>query len=276
MTQDNAIVDHYSQSTLMNKIEEALHKLNLSKENIAIGDLSAVDEFHIGGIAATEHLFSALNFNEGSHVLDVGCGIGGTARFVANKYNNQVTGVDLTEEFVQVGNTLSKWVNMEQSVKLHQASALSLPFDDDHFDGSFMVHVGMNIEDKNALFKEVHRVLRPGATYGIYDIMRSNNGDLAYPVPWATVSDTSKLCTVDQYEQALEQAGFKIIAQNNRHEFALAFFEQVRAKTAANGGPPPLGIHTIIGENAAVKIKNMMDNVSAGLIAPIEIVAAKV
>jgi hypothetical protein len=98
---------------------------------------------------------------------------------------------------------------------------------------------------------------------------------LTYPVPWATENSTSKLATTDQYKQALSHAGFKVGAHTTRRDFALGFFKQMRAKSEANGGPPPLGLHLLMQQSTVVKLKNMVDNITAGLIAPVEIIAQK-
>ena len=117
--------------------------------------------------------------------------------------------------------------------------------------------------------------IQQGATFGIYDIMKKNGGVLAYPVPWATENSTSILATPEQYRQALSEAGFKVSTENNRREFGLEFFKQMKAKNEANGGPPPLGLHTLMQESTPVKLKNMIDNIVADYIAPVEIIAQK-
>jgi SAM-dependent methyltransferase len=150
-----------------------------------------------------------------------------------------------------------------------------MPFQDETFDGGYMMHVGMNIEDKVQLFAEIYRVLRPGSSFGIYDVMRIKDGELTYPVPWATDHSNSRLATPDQYKHALLDAGFEVSNEDNRREFALDFFKKLRAKTEASGGPPPLGLHILMKESAALKIKNMIDNIAAGHIAPVEIIAKK-
>ena len=138
-----------------------------------------------------------------------------------------------------------------------------------------MLHVGMNIEDKTRLFSEVHRVLKPGAAFGVYDVMRIGEGAITFPVPWANEAGTSQLAAPDLYKQALQDAGFEIVHEDNRREIALEFFAQVRAKAEGGGGPAPLGLHVLMKDSTPVKIKNMVENISAGIIAPVEIVARK-
>ena len=74
-------------------------------------------------------------------------GLGGTSRFVAKRYSSKVTGIDLTPEYIKAGEALCSWVGLDNLVDLHQGSALSMPFDDDKFDGGYMMHVGMNIKE---------------------------------------------------------------------------------------------------------------------------------
>lgn len=89
------------------------------------------------------------------HILDVGCGLGGAARYIANKLNNRVTGIDLTQEYIDVGNSLCTWDELDKQITLQQGSALCMPFEDEMFDGTVMLYVGMNISDKISLFAEV-------------------------------------------------------------------------------------------------------------------------
>ena len=276
MSYDKTVSDHYLHGNLLNAIEAALPSLGKTMDNVTIEDLAPVDEFHIGGRVATDSLIEQLNFTETSHILDVGCGLGGATRYVASKYKSRVTGIDLTPEYIETGNTLCKWLNLDKEITLHQGSALDMPFEDKMFDGGYMIHVAMNIEDKSSLFSEIYRVLKPGASFGIYDVMRENDGELIYPVPWATQSSTSKIATSSDYKESLSKAGFDVSKENNRRDFALDFFKQLRAKTEANGGPPPLGLHTLMQESTAIKIKNMIDNIANGYISPIEIIAKKV
>lgn len=275
MSNDKAVSEHYLHGDLLKAIQTAIAELGKTVDSVTIEDLAPVDEFHIGGRLATENFLGQFNFSEQDHILDVGCGLGGASRFVANKYHNQVTGIDLTSEYIETGNALCAWVKLDKHITLQQGSALSMPFKDETFDGGYMMHVGMNIEDKAQLFAEIYRVLRPGAAFGVYDIMRNKDGKLAYPVPWATESSTSRLATPGQYKRALGDAGFEVSTENNRRDFALDFFKALRAKTEANGGPAPLGLHILMKESTAVKIKNMIDNISADYIAPVEIISKK-
>lgn len=275
MSYDKSVSNHYLHGDLLNAIEAALPSLGKTTENVTIEDLAPVDEFHIGGRFATDNLINQLGFSKQCHVLDVGCGLGGAARYVAANYNNRVTGIDLTPEYIETGRALCNWLKLNNEITLEHGSALSMPFQDKKFNGGYMLHVGMNIKDKALLFSEIYRVLKPGSPFGIYDIMLENDGELTYPVPWAADNTTSMLSTSGGYIEALNNAGFEVSQNNNRRDFALDFFEKQRNQTKTKGGPPPLGLHTLMQESTAEKIKNMVNNIVNSLIAPVEIIALK-
>lgn len=276
MVDENVVSEHYKHSQLLELIENGLKEIGKSKDSATVEDLAPVDEFHIGGRAATEHLMKQLAFNQSDKILDVGCGLGGASRFIAKTYQNSVTGIDLTDDYVTVGNTLSAWVGLNDSVSLHQGSALNMPFKEASFDGAYMLHVGMNIEDKDTLFSQISRVLKSRSKLGVYDIMRTSEGTLSYPVPWASDDSFSFLAQSEEYSALLENAGFKIECINNRKDFALGFFKQLKEKTEANNGPPPLGLHLLMESTTPVKIKNVIENMVNGLISPVEMVAQKI
>jgi ubiquinone/menaquinone biosynthesis C-methylase UbiE len=275
MPGEQDVVDHYTHGDLVAAIRSGIEALGKTIDAVTIDDLAPVDEFHIGGRQASEDFLSQLELAPEKHVLDVGCGLGGAARFVAGRYRCRVTGIDLTPEYVETARVLCRWVGLEQQIALRRGSALSMPFADGAFDGAYMLHVGMNIADKAKLCAEIARVLRPRALFGIYDVMRVGQGELTYPVPWATTAASSAVAEPGQYRRALEAAGFAVIAERNRADFALAFFEQLRAKTAAAGRPPPLGLHILMGRNTPEKVQNMIRNISSGLIAPVELIARR-
>ena len=132
----------------------------------------------------------------------------------------------------------------------------------------------MNIPDKDRLCREVHRALKPGGLFAIYDVMRTGEDDIVFPVPWAATPSTSFLQTPELYRQALAQAGFEIKSERNRRDVGIEFFKGMRARIAESG-PPPLGLHILMGQDAPVKTSNMLRNLEGGRFAPVEIIAAR-
>ena len=275
MRSEAEVSDHYTHGCLLDAVRTALHQIGKTVENVTVEDLAGIDEFHIGGRPASIDFFRHLGLTSSDHALDVGCGLGGPARTATVTAGCQVTGIDLTAEFVDTGGALCDWLGLADRVRLRCANALDMPFENAAFTAAYMMHVGMNIADKTALFKEVHRVLLPGAKFGVYDVMRTGSGDLSFPKPWATMATTSFVATPDDYERALAAAGLRVVTREDRRDFALAFFAEVRKRTQQAGGPPPLGLHVVMGSGAADKIENMVADIQNGLIAPVKIIAVR-
>ena len=272
---DKDVVAHYTRDGLITAIRDGLGKLGKTPATVTVDDLASVDEFHVGGRQASEAFLDQLALTPSQTVLDIGCGLGGSARFAAARYGCSVTGIDLTGAFVDTGKVLCDWVGLGDRVSLQEGSAGDMPFESGAFDAAYMLHVGMNIADKRQLCADVYRVLRPGACFGIYDLMRTGEGELQYPVPWASIHETSALAAPDEYRGALESAGFTLTAERDRRDVALEFFANLRARTMGAGGPAPLGLHILMGDTTPLKIANMVAGISSGTLAPVELVARK-
>ena len=268
---EQTVAKHYGNSSIEQRILEGLRSVGKDVDRLTTDDLAPVDEFHIGGREATVDIAEAMNIRPGMHLLDVGCGIGGPARFFAQHYRARVTGIDLTREFIDAAEALTKRLRLESQVQFHCGSALQLPFDDGSFDGAYLFHVGMNISDKGRLFSEVRRVVKQGGVFAVYDVMRTGAGDLAFPVPWAMEQTTSFLAMPERYRLLLQGTGFHIARERNRREFALEFFAAMRAR-AADGTASPVGLPLLMGERAPLMLANMTANLKSGLIAPVEMI----
>lgn len=270
---ENRIARHYERGDLEPAILAAAAAAGKQADALTAADLAPVDEYHTGGRQATADFAAEIGFPAGAHLLDVGCGIGGPARYFAETAGCRVTGIDLTAEYVETAAALSRRVGLGGRVEFRRASALDMPFEPAAFDGAYMMHVGMNIDDKARLFTEVRRVLKPGGLFAVFDMMRADAGDLAFPVPWAASQETSFVASPADYRKALDRARFDVVKERDRRDFAREFFRQTAAKIAAAGGPPPLGLHILMKGDAKAKVANVIANLERGLIAPIELVA---
>ncbi|MBE0621257.1 MAG: methyltransferase domain-containing protein [Burkholderiales bacterium] len=268
---EQAVARHYAHGSLEETILDALAAAGKDIKHLKPKDLSPVDEFHVGGRQATTAFAEQFGLRPGMRLLDIGCGLGGAARYFAHEHGCQVSGIDLSAEYVNVANALAARVGLEERVSCEPGSALALPFEPGGFDAAYMLHVGMNIEDKARLFAEVRRVLKPAGLFGIYDVMRLAAGDLSYPVPWASGPESSFVADAASYRRLLAAAGFEVLQERDRRDFALDVFAQMRAR-GAGAGPAPLGLHIVMGANAGQKVKNMIADISAGLIAPTELI----
>ncbi len=270
---EKAVSQHYSNGELLSRILQGLEASEIDPKQLKPHDLAPVEEFHIGGREATAYAASKMAITPQHHVLDIGCGIGGAARFLADQTGCQATGIDLTEEFIETGKSLNQMTGLEDKVSLATASALDLPFEDNHFDAALTLHAAMNISDRKGLYRETARVLKPGALLCVYDVMKTGDSPLAYPVPWAETAETSHLTTPAEMESLLAEAGFEIREQEDRRDFAIAFFEKSLA--AMQDKKPALSLNVVMGGSAPEKFKNMRDNIERGCISPVQMIAVK-
>ena len=271
-TREAEVAEHYGVENLEEKILRAFEVAGKPRNSLTLDDLAGIDEFHVGGREATEALAAQLPLRTGMKLLDIGSGIGGSARYFASQHGCDVTGVDLTAEFVRTARALTSRVAHQLAVRFEQASALELPFAPESFDGAYLFHVGMNIADKRKLFAEAHRVLRGGGWLAMFEMMRAGEGELGFPVPWASSSAESFVATVAEYQEALAGAGFTITAQRDRRLYAIEFLERMLARYQ-QPGPKPLGISFLMGETAPLKMKNVMEGMRRVLISPVELIA---
>jgi len=270
MDVERQVSAHYTVDGLEQKILGALEKSGKDLKSITSGDLAPLDNFHVGERPAIQELAGFMGLQPGMHLLDVGCGVGGPARFFAER-GYQVIGIDLTDEFVRVAESLTRMLKLEAKAQFRQASALEMPFSSGTFDGAYMIHVGMNIQDKGTLFREVARVVKRGGRFAIFDILKTGNESLDYPLPWAVSAETSFVGAVDEYRRALEAAGFRVEHQRSRREFAVQFMERMRTQAAA-GAPRVIGVHILMGEKAPLMLKNVNAAIADGRLEPVEIV----
>ena len=270
MTNPQEVAEHYHSGHLLKRISDGCAAMDMTPP-IAHDALSAVDEFHIGGRRATEPFVKSLELSKASRVLDLGCGLGGPARFVAATTGAFVTGIDLTPEFVETARVLTEWTGQADEVEFVEGSVLDLPISDASMDAAYMIHVGMNIADKAGIAREAARVLKPGGIFAIYDVMQVGDGQMDYPAPWASSEDQSALAPPETYEAALKSVGFEVGESIDRTAFAKQFFADLAAAQSQADGPPPLGLHLIMGGDTALKVRHMVQNIESGLIAPIEL-----
>jgi len=266
------IADHYEQPNLLASIEAGLVELGKPIDGLSVDDLAAVDEFHVGGRVATTSFLDRLDLGPDVAVLDIGCGLGGPARLAAATYGCAVTGIDLTASYIEVAKTLTEWVGLEDRVVFHNVSAHDMTFDARTFDAAYMIHVGMNVADKASLFAAVFELVKPGSRFGLYDLVHSDDGDVAFPLPWAESGATSFVETQTSYETSLAAAGFEIIGARERPDMAHAFID---VASGSGGGPSPIGLHLVMGPTIGTKVANLAAALRAEVIAPVELIARR-
>lgn len=258
----DALVDkHYGFGGIMEKIEAGLNLAGKDADSLTVDDLAPIDEFHTRGREATLEVAELANLMASDLVLDVGCGLGGTARHLAQQYKCHVVGVDLTEEYISVGEKLTELVGLSDLVELRHGSALEIPYEDERFDIVWTEHVQMNIADKNRFYSEIARVLKPGGRLLFHDVFRGLGDPPFYPAPWAEDESISALVTQSEARSIIEQVGLEIDQWIGKVQESIDFFKRVSARIEADG-PPPIGIHLLMGDNAKEKLHNHVRNLT--------------
>lgn len=246
---------------LVAAISSALDGAGVDRAALRPMDLAPVDEFHIRGRAATLEIIAALDLTADSHVLDLGSGLGGPARTLAEVTGCAVTGVDLTPEFCEVATALSEWTGLSDRTRFQVGDATATGLPDAAVDAAMTVHVAMNIPDKRALYDEAFRALRPGGRFVVYDVLQGEGGDVRYPVPWANDASTSFLATPEETRDLLAGAGFEVTSEVDSSEESLGWFRDMRARIERDG-PPPVTFAAFLGESFGDMAANQVTNLA--------------
>ena len=252
---------HYHVDDLIGRIRGALVAAGVRLDAVTIEDLAPVDAFHMRGRQETAELAAAAGISAGQRVVDIGSGLGGTARYLAATTGCTVTGVDATESFCRAATELSAWVGLSDATRFLHGSALALPMGDASFDVAWTEHVQMSIPDKELFYREASRVLVAGGQFLFHDIFQGPGGPPHVPVPWADEASDSALCTPEQAAEAMRAAGFEIVSWTDTSEASRAFFEQA-VQRIAEAGPPALGLHLLMPREPARKMRNLLRNLT--------------
>lgn len=260
MIKDDVVINHYQKTSLLEEILTAC-----CAEKPTVEQLSAYDEFHIGRGEATAYLGILMELTVGMNVLDAGCGAGGAARHMASRYGVDVTGIDLTPSFIDTAQKLSEITEMAEKTDFVCGSVTDMPFADAQFDAAYSIHVGMNVADKTSFYAEVRRCLKNGGIFAVYDICGQQH-NMKFPMPWASKAEDSAVLTADEVQSLLENAGFSVMYQEKRRDFALDSLSKPRAMreagTLEKAAPP------VYMEDFAKKTSNLIDGLDDDACSP--------
>ena len=205
-----SVAEHYERSDARRKVSAALDTLAPDGRTIELDELAGFDHFHTAGALASARMADLLAPEASDTVLDAGCGLGGPARYLADRFGCRVIGVDLTALFVDVARLLNERTGFADRVDLRVGDITALDLEDASVDHAWTQHVAMNIADRSKLYRDIRRVLKPGGRFAMFDVIDGGGGELLLPVPWATEPQHSHLVTRDEQRRLLTEAGFRI------------------------------------------------------------------
>ncbi|MDE3214174.1 MAG: class I SAM-dependent methyltransferase [Bacteroidota bacterium] len=256
---------HYLKEGLYEDIVERLKDLGVDLENVKRSDLAAVDEFHVRGAAVSRELARSIDLH-GLDILDVGCGVGGPSRMLAEEFDCHVTGIDLSHEYIRTARALTRLVKLDSRTRFVVGDAAALPFGDDSFEVVWTQHAQMNIPDKKKFYSGIKRVLKPGGYFLFYDIFKNQDREVQYPMPWASTADQSFLFTPKEMDSILAGLGFKKVSSTSQTQAGIEFFDALVAKMKASG-PPKLGLNVTMGASTQTKLMNLLGQMKDGTLA---------
>jgi ubiquinone/menaquinone biosynthesis C-methylase UbiE len=275
MSANREITAHYTRDDLLERLRAALIEDGVDPERPDITALAHYDHFHGRGLEATTEIADALDIAASDRLLDIGSGLGGPARYFAQRFGCRVTGIDLTAEFCAVARELTRRLALQDRVDFNHGNALDMPFRDARFDGAYSMNVSMNIADKDALYRELHRVLKPGAWLVFSELLRGSGPEPDYPTPWARSAETSHLSTLESSVRALADAGFEVLNTRVTLEENLAFGARSRAMVERGEKPPHRAVQLVHPEIARAAAANTARGLADGRLVPVEIFARK-
>ncbi|HEX6430561.1 MAG TPA: class I SAM-dependent methyltransferase [Niastella sp.] len=262
-TNESLIEAHYSHNHLYETIVQALASTGITANNISRKDIAAIDEFHVRGQEVSHELAAAAGLQPGMRILDAGCGLGGACRMLADEYDCDITGIDITGDYIRTAQQLSVLTGLQHAIRFVQGSVLALPFNNNTFDIVWTQHVQMNIADKKTFYAEIQRVLTTGGRFIYYDILSHDHLPVHFPVPWASDAALSFLITSQQLHTLLHDCGFQPIQVKDETGKGIAFFNNLFHRITQKG-LPALGLHLLMGDTALEKLSNLRKNLIEG------------
>lgn len=261
MTACDNITGHYGgDGEIARRIDEQLRLLGLAGDHtLSPSDVAAVDQFHVGGLEATQELARLFSPSRGSYILDVGSGLGGPSRYLAANYGCRVIGVDITEQYCRIASVLAARMGLDDRVEYRHGDARDLLFPNGAFDGAWTQHVSMNIAGKKELYEGIRRVLKIGGRFALHDVVQRTPGPILFPVPWARTPEISHLQSTEDMRKTILDAGFALVAWNDVTEGALRFLDAMAARSK-NTETPRLGLHLVLGSDFPGMVRNFRRN----------------
>jgi len=245
----------YGALSSLDRIMAALDAAGVARDQVRARDLYGrdLDLHNLGALRVLEALATAADehraLSAGATVLDVGCGLGGPGRFLADRSGCSVVGIDLLALRIDIARALTDLTGMVDRVGYRVADATDLPFPGRSVDEAWVIDVALHVRDKRALFGEIARVVRPGGLLVLHDQMA--------PIPdvMAPLTSQAPYLAVELAElvQLVDGAGLRVLSWRDTTELVLVHFGALRARLGQPAGRPSED-GTSTGDTAAAAV----------------------
>lgn len=258
------IASYYDGPEVVDHVRRTLSAAGLDPDDLRPGDLAALDQFHALGLPAT---LALAEVRPAERVLDLGAGIGGPARILAERYDAHVVAVEPTARFRHLAEALNAATRTAAAVRVVAADGSDLPFEDGSFDVFWTQAVLQNVADPGALAREAHRVLVPGGRWALSELASGPGGELRFPVPWADGDRDSHLLAPQALRAALERPGFAAEVWDVGPEALAA--AAARAGSEPPGTDPAVSLADLMPEYER-RMAGLAVNVAEGRVLPVQ------
>ncbi|CAH3041219.1 unnamed protein product [Pocillopora meandrina] len=167
-----------------------------------------------GGMTTMKEFVGRLNLQKDQHILDLGCGIGGSAFYIANTYHAHVLGMDLSTNMINFA--LKAYESSKSSqVQFEVSDASTREFPAERFDAVYSRETILHIKDKKALLKKILSWLKPGGQLLITDYCCSR-GEHSELFKKYLAERQYHLIDVESYGKMLREVGFEAVTAEDR------------------------------------------------------------
>jgi ubiquinone/menaquinone biosynthesis C-methylase UbiE len=274
MTNPSDIEEFWTRGDIHSRVHKAMKDADLINKKLEIEDLFPIDQYHARGIAATVDLGKRMPIRENSKILDIGCGLGGPARYYSKEFKCFIEGIDITPSFIELGTEFNKLTDMSNQVHLNVGNGETLDFEDNFFDGAYSQHVTMNISNREKFFSEAYRVLKTHSFFAFTEHGLGPIGNPVYPLPWADNENMSYLLTPKKTISLLKDVGFYEIEIIETGAKYMSGYEKLMSQTK-DIKQPILGIHVIGGQSMTERSMNSLTSIKERRTLPFEVLCKK-
>ncbi|MGY5852258.1 MAG: class I SAM-dependent methyltransferase [Candidatus Thorarchaeota archaeon] len=193
--------------------------------------------FHPGGIALTAHLAERAGIDSDSQVLDLACGDGKSASFLAQSKGCEIWGVDVGSEMIEKAEENARNLRVSERTHFLQAIASRLPFEDGKFDSIISECALCTFFDKSCAVAEIHRTLKVGGVFGMTDMTVASREKLGEELSglFGRVACIADALSTNTYVDLFRNSGFTLVETSSQTHLLTEVVDRVRRNTTLIG-----------------------------------------